>query len=312
MSAESHGRFALLALGSILIVTVAWWLLALYPAVAAAPEWVNRTRLACFGAPPGGLPNAGGWILLAGQPLGMLAVLMVVWGEALRAGLRLFVTRSWGRAILAAAGCGLAWGVLSAAAVVRRAAAQDVGFATPALGEGPLTDVPGPALLDQRGRPFDLATLKGGPVLVAFAFAHCEAVCPTLVRALLHARNESRRTEIPLVVVTLDPWRDVPARLLSIAHVWGLAEGDYLLSGEVDRVNAVLDSWGVARNRDPKTGDVSHSPFAVLVDRDGLKGTRLGPWWEDWRDILSKSKSRGCPDQTPISERNCLPPVGRP
>ena len=68
--ARAYRGVALAALGVIVLVTVAWWALALYPAGAATPEWVARTRLVCFGAMPGGLPSAGGWVLLVGEPWG--------------------------------------------------------------------------------------------------------------------------------------------------------------------------------------------------------------------------------------------------
>ena len=34
-------------------------------------------------------------------------------------------------------------------------------------------------LTDQDGRPFDLASLRGGPVFVYFGYTHCPDVCPT-------------------------------------------------------------------------------------------------------------------------------------
>jgi hypothetical protein len=100
---------ALAALVAIGLVTAAWWALALYPA-ATAPDWVSRTRLACFGAAPGGLPNAGGWILLAGEPLGMLAMLLAAFGDAVRRDLRWAASHVAGRMFLAACLVAVAWG----------------------------------------------------------------------------------------------------------------------------------------------------------------------------------------------------------
>ena len=77
------------ALAMILVITVSWWTLALWPIdTATAPEWLTLTREVCFGTAGGGLPNAGGWLLLVGQPLGMLLVLFAVWGREVREALR--------------------------------------------------------------------------------------------------------------------------------------------------------------------------------------------------------------------------------
>jgi hypothetical protein len=42
---------------------------------------VTVTRAVCFGAARDELPNAGGWVLLVGQPLGMLGILLTAWGR---------------------------------------------------------------------------------------------------------------------------------------------------------------------------------------------------------------------------------------
>ena len=82
------------------------------------------------------------------------------------------------------------------------------------------------------------------------------------------------------MVVTLDPWRDTPARLHHLATHWDVAEDGFLLSGEVDAVNRVLDDWNVARQRDLQTGDVTHPPL-VYVSVSGfgsLLPTPYGAW----------------------------------
>lgn len=278
MSARTRPGLALVALGVIIAVTVAWWALALVPITSPAPEWVLRTRLACFGAGPDGLPNAGGWVLLVGEPIGMLAVLCTVWRDALRRDLRLVEAQAAGRLLLRAVGVGLAWGAVWSAARVRTAlaAAEPRWEATPGSPVRVAGEAPSLMLSDQHGRRFDLAQLRGRPVIVTFAYAHCATVCPTIVRGIQRARAESGRPDIPIVVVTLDPWRDVAARLPAVADAWDLASGDRLLGGEVDEVNAVLDAWGVRRERDARTGEIDHTPAVLVVDRDGRLAWRLG------------------------------------
>jgi len=78
-----------------------------------------------------------------------------------------------------------------------------------------------------------------------------------------------------LLIVTLDPWRDTPDRLPFLAAAWALESGDHVLGGTVHDVTATLDAWGIARVRDPDTGDVGHGSTLVLVDPNGLVAWRL-------------------------------------
>ena len=70
-------------------------------------------------------------------------------------------------------------------------------------------------LVAQSGERVALASLRGRPALVTFAFAHCETVCPLVVRQALEAQSRLRAQvdsgtlapeRVPrVVVVTLDP-----------------------------------------------------------------------------------------------------------
>jgi cytochrome oxidase Cu insertion factor (SCO1/SenC/PrrC family) len=286
MDEREHRGLALTALVAVGLVTVGWWMLALYPA-ANAPEWLSRTRLTCFGAPPGGLPDAGGWVLLIGQPVGMLGILFIVWGDAVRADLRWVQARRSGRVLSGLTLVAVTWLVLAAALVIRRTTAAGEAFETVAA--VPVTaGVSRLMLIDQHGQPFDLRQVSG-PALVTFAFGHCATMCPTLVRDVLRIRKEAGREDVPLVVVTVDPWRDDPSRLASIAKAWQLAPGDRLLSGTVDSVNATLDDWGIARQRDQTTGDVVHAMVTFFVHPGAQTATRIDGSTDPLRALLGGS-----------------------
>ena len=101
----SAGRAAtaLAALLAIILISAGFWALALWPLGAAAPDWVARTREICFGRTPDGLPHAGGWVLLVGEPAGMLLFLIAAWGHEVRAGFQM-LWRGWpGRLAIGAA-----------------------------------------------------------------------------------------------------------------------------------------------------------------------------------------------------------------
>jgi len=260
---------ALLALYLILATTAAWWALALWPA-PGAPEWLARTRALCFGSSPDGLPNAGGWILLIGQPLGMIAVLLAVWGGDLRAAVAGAIQRRAGQVLLAATPALL---LLWAGLVAARLRTADTEPFDPGGSDAVLTrfDDPAPALalLDQRGQTVTMASFLGRPVLVTFAYAHCETVCPVLVHEVLEAQKANPDRRPAVVVVTLDPWRDTPARLPSIAEAWSLDEDARVLSGSVPEVERVLSAWRIPRVRNEASGDLSHPSIVYVVSPAG-------------------------------------------
>jgi protein SCO1 len=274
-----HRRAALAlgALGLIGGITASWWALALWPMPAAVPEWLVRARVACFGNSTDGLPNAGGWVLLIGQPAGMVLLLLTGWGADLRDGF-VALARGWGgRLVLALATVALLGGARWAAGRVREergepfdprsapgAAPARIDAAAPPLG-----------LVDQAGDTLRVERYAGRPVVVAFAYGHCEAVCPLIVHDLLAGAARLGETRPELLIVTLDPWRDTPARLPAVAAGWGLPPSAHVLSGSVDQVERVLDEWAVPRSRSVTTGEVAHPTLAYLVGRDGRLAFRL-------------------------------------
>ncbi|HEU4566078.1 MAG TPA: SCO family protein [Gemmatimonadaceae bacterium] len=267
MSTERRSHaLALAALAAIVAITAAWWTLALWPGGAETPVWLERTRAVCFGAAPGGLPDAGGWVLLVGEPLGMLIFLLAAWGDAVRAALR---SRA-GRAVAVAGGALALVGAGAAAARVR-GAGERFDPAAPAAATVQRVDRAAPplALVDQHGDTTRLTGLAGRPVLVVFAYGHCQTVCPLIVHDAIRAAALARDARPALLVVTLDPWRDTPERLPHVAAAWGLPDDARLLGGSVPAVEAALDAWGVARRRDPATGEIVHPTTVHLVDRRG-------------------------------------------
>ena len=281
-------RGAMMGLAALLAITVAWWALALWPVEGVPPAWLERARAVCFNAGPSGLPDASGWLLLVGQPVGMLAVLMVIAGDAVRAGLRgAFASPAGLLGVAGGSGVLLAGVVLAVVRVAEaprdaewlEVAGAKVPSTYPRL-DRPLPEVAG--LVDQSGEAFGWERVGGRPALLTFGFGHCATVCPMTV---MNARQVQERfraegREMDLVVITLDPWRDTPARLPALArqfHLEGGGAGDagderagsYLLSGTVEAVNAALDALQVARERVQETGDIVHPALVYLLDAEG-------------------------------------------
>jgi cytochrome oxidase Cu insertion factor (SCO1/SenC/PrrC family) len=264
---------ALTALGVVIVITAGWWALALWPAGEVPAEWLARTRGACFGARDAGLPSAGGWILLIGEPLGLFGLLFGVWGQSVASGLRRAWSRAPGRgALLAVAGAVLVGVVATGARVVHAYELRDQTESGAAVVVTvPDVVLPATDLVDQRGVRAPLA--GGAPIaLMTFAFGHCATVCPVTVHDLLTLRDDPRWSRVPLVVVTLDPWRDSPELLPSIAERWGLSSHDRLLSGHVAEVTGTLDALRVGRTRNERTGDIDHVATVLLLAGDTVIG----------------------------------------
>jgi len=263
-------RWALGALGAVILLTGGWWALALWPLPDSTPEWLVRTRAVCFGNRRDALPPPGGWLLLLSQPVGMLAVLMTVWGGALRSGLTGLARSGLGRLALAAGSLVLLAG---AGGVGWRVATAEHAVTPEGAAEGRLLALSDPApalkLVNQHGDSVALDRFRGRPVLVTFAFAHCETVCPTLVRAALDTRRRFETAGVVALVVTLDPWRDTPSRLPSIAARWDLGPDEHFLSGSVEAVEASLNAWKVPRVRNQATGELIHPSVTYVVGPRG-------------------------------------------
>jgi protein SCO1 len=276
---RSRGAAAVAALAAILVVTASWWALALWPVATDGPEWVLRTREVCFGATPDGLPEAGGWVLLIGQPLGMLGFLALVWGADLRAGLGLVMARAAGQLAVGLVGALIIVGVSGVVVRVRTAGLEP--FST---GAGDIAaqltrvDDAAPALplVDQHGREVSLDEYRGRPVLIAFAYAHCATVCPLIVSDVLEAQRRSPEREPAVLVVTLDPWRDTPSRLPSMARQWSLPDEARVLSGEPGVVEHTLNRWRVPRARNQKTGEITHPSLVYVIGPDGRIAYAIG------------------------------------
>jgi len=222
-----------------------------------------------------------------------------------RAGLRGLAAVRTGRAALGLCVVLLGAGLVAAGARVVSAGGDDAFALAPDAGvpdTWPRLDREAPrlGLVDQHGEPLDLERLAGRPALVTFAFGHCETVCPLVVRQTVEAQQRvagraaagaAAEEDVPrVVVVTLDPWRDTPTRLRHIATHWKATQETFVLSGDVETVNGVLDAWNVARRRDPQTGDVTHPPLVYVLDPAGRIAYAASGGVETLVELLGRSR----------------------
>ena len=250
-----------------------WWAFAFLPLPSAPPAWLAAARVACFGAMESGLPDTSGWMMLVLAPASLLGAIVAIWGRQLGPVLRGAVGHRVGRALVV---CVVAIALIEGGWVVDRLrAARAVEAWTPGpLDDGPLPaayprevrPAPGFTLLDQHGAALSLAGLAGRPVVVTFVFAHCQTMCPFIVATL----KRGAPAGTPVLLVTLDPWRDTPATLPGLAARWELPPDFHVLSARAtDDVRRVAEAWGVPAARDERTGDIVHPGLVFVVDAGG-------------------------------------------
>ena len=285
------GRTSLLGARLLVLWAVAvlvWWGFAFFPTPPGDDSWIAVAQAACFGSLPGGLPAVQGWMMLTLAPLMLLVTLLAAFHADLRQVLPLLRrSRAWRGLALLLAVCGVVEVGFAAARVERAARIAAVSFA-PTPREALPDDYPRAAdpvppfsLVDQRGGVTDESWFHGAPTVVSFVFAHCQTVCPVLLQTLALAASELG-PDTRLCVVTLDPWRDTPGTLAGVTASWPLPPGARLLSGEPDAVAGWLDRMGVARERDLRTGDVSHVPLVLVLDAEGRIAYRFQNPPADW------------------------------
>jgi protein SCO1/2 len=120
---------------------------------------------------------------------------------------------------------------------------------------------------DQHGTTRTLGTLRGRPQLLAMVYTHCTSACPLSVSTMkdLEARTDP---SVGLVLVTLDPANDTPARLLAYAVERGLSARWTLLSGSDEAVRELAAAIGV-RYRRIDASELAHTNTLTVLDAAG-------------------------------------------
>jgi len=132
-------------------------------------------------------------------------------------------------------------------------------------------------LVDQDGRAFTDADLKGKYAIVYFGYSYCPDVCPVDLQKLMRGLAAFRKTapdaaaNVRPVFITIDPQRDTPAVLK--AFVAGFGEGLIGLTGTPSQVDRAAKAYVVVyQKREGSAPDaylMAHSQLAYLMGPDG-------------------------------------------
>lgn len=121
------------------------------------------------------------------------------------------------------------------------------------------------------GHELRMSHYRGKVVLLAFGFTSCTEVCPTTLNtfALTRRKLGPAAASVQVVYVTVDPERDVAARL---SKYLGSFDATFVGgTGTQAQLAAVRKEYGVSADK-KKLGDdyiYAHSSFTYLIDRTG-------------------------------------------
>ena len=127
-------------------------------------------------------------------------------------------------------------------------------------------------MTDQHGRRFDWRARRGTPQVVTMFYTSCQYICPLIVdsgKAIEKNLTPSERTRIGLLLISMDPKRDTPAALMSVATKRKLNPARWTLASPAqENVRAIAGVLGI-RYRALADGEFNHTSALVLLDANG-------------------------------------------
>ena len=127
-------------------------------------------------------------------------------------------------------------------------------------------------LIDQNGKPFSDANLKGKWHLIFFGYTHCPDACPTALNEMSLAldRLGTKRDEVGVVFITVDPERDTPDVLKS--YVQSFDAPIVALTGSPEAVAQAAKAYRVFYAKHPRADgdyDMDHSAVIYVMNPEG-------------------------------------------
>jgi protein SCO1 len=143
-------------------------------------------------------------------------------------------------------------------------------------------------LIDQKGRNFGAANLRGHWSLMFFGYTNCPDFCPTTLTTLAAMNKRLRAAEAPVrpqvIFVSVDAKRDTPAQLAKYVPYFD-PEFIGLTAADQPGIEAVAKKLGVGVIIEPASDGnytVDHSGAIFVLNPDGrLNAILTGPFSVD-------------------------------
>jgi protein SCO1/2 len=149
----------------------------------------------------------------------------------------------------------------------------------------PLADF---SLIDNQGRPFGAANLRGHWSLMFFGYTNCPDFCPATLTVLAAVEKQLRAAKAvappQVIFVSVDAKRDTPAQLNRYVPNFD-PQFVGLTAADQAGIEQVVKKWGIAAEIKPTpNGDyiVDHSEAIFVIDPGGnLAAILTGPFTVD-------------------------------
>jgi protein SCO1 len=158
--------------------------------------------------------------------------------------------------------------VAAAAPVVSANAEQALAVSRAAEGNA----VGSHPLVDQDGRPVDIAAYRGKPLVISMVYTACDHTCPvttqTVAKAVAGARKALGDDSFQVLSIGFDTARDTPAVLKTYARQQGIKlDGWRFLSGDAATMEALAKELGFTWFVTSRGFD--HIAQTTILDKDG-------------------------------------------
>ncbi len=137
------------------------------------------------------------------------------------------------------------------------------------------------------GKTLTLQSFAGRVVVLTFADANCEDICPVLAAELHAAAADLAKTKAPVAFVTVnsDPLATAPKDAAILRQpLLASTPGWTFLTGPVHELNGVWKKYGVSITVDPATGAVSHNDLLYFISPHGALEWRALPFADQLAD----------------------------
>lgn len=138
------------------------------------------------------------------------------------------------------------------------------GSSGPALTGTDLEMTPAPdfTLTDQHGKPFQLSSVQGKAVAMAFIYTNCPDICPLITQHLKAAYQQlpaDAQGKVALIAVTVDPEHDTPEVLREYSERHRVADNSnwHALTSDRATLTPVWRNYAINPLSPGKLGDPS-------------------------------------------------------
>lgn len=124
----------------------------------------------------------------------------------------------------------------------------------------------------QKNENLKLDHFKNKIVITAMVFTHCESACPRIVadmQRIESSLSDKELQQVTFLLISMDPERDTPARLMEFAAEHKLNSNWTLICSNLDATMEIANVLGV-KVKKLETGGFDHSNIIHVFDQQGV------------------------------------------